>query len=226
MATTSLFSPTKIYLIINPKIIGNITNNIVIKTILLTPGDICSYAVIGPINPANPKPALIDVPWILKMAPKAPIIPELIITGINNFGLSNIFPIWILGVPIKWASIVPKLLTELPIIANVKAPAVIPRLAEPDVINVAVTIVFAVIIASIIGNKLKNYTILLMPVLVLVIAGGLGLLTLPYVKLVTGFIGDTIKTANDIPINVPIKTGWRIVKVFIIAPIKPVTNLT
>ena len=63
-----------------------------------------------------------------------------------------------------------------------------------DVINVAVTIVFAVIIASIIGNKLKNYTILLMPVLVLVIAGGLGLLTLPYVKLVTGFIGAMIKT--------------------------------
>lgn len=29
-----------------------------------------------------------------------------------------------------------------------------------DVINVAVTIVFAVIIASIIGNKLKNYTII------------------------------------------------------------------
>ena len=63
-----------------------------------------------------------------------------------------------------------------------------------DVINVAVTIVFAVIIASIIGNKLKNYTILLMPVLVLVIAGGLGLLTLPYVKLVTSFIGAMIKT--------------------------------
>src|SRR5699024_12512359 len=63
-----------------------------------------------------------------------------------------------------------------------------------DVINVVVTIVFAVIIASIIGNKLKNYTILLMPVLVLVIAGGLGLLTLPHVKLVTGFIGAMIKT--------------------------------
>lgn len=87
-----------------------------------------------------------------------------------------------------------------------------------DVINVAVTIVFAVIIASIIGNKLKNYTILLMPVLVLVIAGGLGLLTLPYVKLVTGFIGAMIKTFTILQ---PVLMGISFA-VLIVSPISSV----
>ena len=87
-----------------------------------------------------------------------------------------------------------------------------------DVINVAVTIIFAVIIASIIGNKLKNYTILLMPVLVLVIAGGLGLLTLPYVKLVTSFIGAMIKTFTILQ---PVLMGISFA-VLIVSPISSV----
>lgn len=91
-----------------------------------------------------------------------------------------------------------------------------------DVINVAVTIVFAVIIASIIGNKLKNYTILLMPVLVLVIAGGLGLLTLPYVKLVTGFIGAMIKTFTILQ---PVLMGTLMGISFAVLIVSPISSV-
>lgn len=87
-----------------------------------------------------------------------------------------------------------------------------------DVINVAVTITFAVIIASVIGNKLKNYTVLLMPVLVLVLGGGLGLMTLPYVKLVTGFVGAMIKTFTILQ---PVLVGISFA-VLIVSPISSV----
>lgn len=87
-----------------------------------------------------------------------------------------------------------------------------------DVINVAVTITFAVIIASVIGNKLKNYTVLLMPVLVLVLGGGLGLMTLPYVKLVTGFVGAMIKTFTILQ---PVLMGTSFA-VLIVSPISSV----
>lgn len=87
-----------------------------------------------------------------------------------------------------------------------------------DVINVAVTITFAVIIASVIGNKLKNYTVLLMPVLVLVLGGGLGLMTLPYVKLVTGFVGAMIKTFTILQ---PVLMGISFA-VLIVSPISSV----
>ena len=63
-----------------------------------------------------------------------------------------------------------------------------------DVINVGVTIVFSVLLAWLIGNKFKNYTILLLPIIVIVIGGSLGLLVLPYVKAVTALIGAGIKT--------------------------------
>lgn len=87
-----------------------------------------------------------------------------------------------------------------------------------DVINVAVTITFAVIIASVIGNKLKNYTVLLMPVLVLVLGGGLGLMTLPYVKLVTEFVGALIKTFTILQ---PVLMGISFA-VLIVSPISSV----
>lgn len=61
-----------------------------------------------------------------------------------------------------------------------------------DVINVGVTIVFAILIARFIGERFKNYTILLLPIAVIIIGGNLGLFTLPYVRMVTTYIGDLI----------------------------------
>lgn len=91
-----------------------------------------------------------------------------------------------------------------------------------DVINVAVTITFAVIIASVIGNKLKNYTVLLMPVLVLVLGGGLGLMTLPYVKLVTGFVGAMIKTFTILQ---PVLMGTLMGISFAVLIVSPISSV-
>ena len=53
----------------------------------------CWYAVRGPINPENPKPAEKGVPFIFKTVAKKPEIPEAIITGMNNLGFSSILAI-------------------------------------------------------------------------------------------------------------------------------------
>lgn len=61
-----------------------------------------------------------------------------------------------------------------------------------DIINSGVTIAVAVALAIWIGRHLKNYTILLLPLLVIIIAGGIGLLTLPTIKLIATAIGEWI----------------------------------
>ncbi|MCR1900372.1 PTS transporter subunit IIC [Ligilactobacillus apodemi] len=77
-----------------------------------------------------------------------------------------------------------------------------------DVINAGVTITIAVILAQIIGDRFKSYTILLLPIVVIIVGGSLGLFTLPYVKAVTGFIGMVIKTFTSLqPILMGILMG-------------------
>ncbi|MDF7638695.1 PTS sugar transporter subunit IIC [Lactobacillus sp. ESL0791] len=58
-----------------------------------------------------------------------------------------------------------------------------------DVINTAITIMIAYGLVLFFGQKLKAYTILLVPLLVLVIAGGIGILTLKPVGQFTALIG-------------------------------------
>lgn len=63
-----------------------------------------------------------------------------------------------------------------------------------DVINTGITITFAVWLARLVGERFKNYTVLLLPIIVIVGAGAFGLFTLPYVQAFTGLIGAGIKT--------------------------------
>ncbi|MFV0255573.1 MAG: PTS transporter subunit IIC [Erysipelotrichaceae bacterium] len=70
-----------------------------------------------------------------------------------------------------------------------------------DVINAGLTAAFAVFLLQLIGDKLKAYTILLVPVFVVVVVGAIGLFTLPYVVKVTSAIGSMVATfANFTPI--------------------------
>lgn len=61
-----------------------------------------------------------------------------------------------------------------------------------DVINAAITAAIAVGLVLLLGNKLKAYTILLVPAIVVIVAGTIGIVTLPYVKGITLAIGDVI----------------------------------
>ena len=71
----------KIYLMTNPNKIGIPANNNKMKPIASGPPAISWYAAIGPIKPAEPKPAELAVPLILKIAPTNPAIPADAITG-------------------------------------------------------------------------------------------------------------------------------------------------
>ncbi|MBW7987685.1 PTS transporter subunit IIC [Lactobacillus helveticus] len=66
-----------------------------------------------------------------------------------------------------------------------------------DVINIALTITLAAFLVKFLSKKLGSYTVLLLPLLVAVIAGGIGQFTLPYTKMVTGAVGQTIGTLTN-----------------------------
>ena len=91
-----------------------------------------------------------------------------------------------------------------------------------DVINVGVTIVFSVLLAWLTGNKFKNYTILLLPIIVIVIGGSLGLLVLPYVKAVTALIGAGIKTFTLLQ---PILMGVLMGSAFAVLICSPISSV-
>ncbi|MEJ6347795.1 PTS sugar transporter subunit IIC [Holzapfeliella sp. He02] len=61
-----------------------------------------------------------------------------------------------------------------------------------DVINVGITILIAYLLIISLDNRLKSYTILLMPSLVLLIAGGIGHLTLTPISQITLIINSVI----------------------------------
>lgn len=91
-----------------------------------------------------------------------------------------------------------------------------------DVINITVTIVIGVLVAQFIGDKLKNYTVLLVPVLVILIAGGLGMITLPYVRQVTTFIGAVIM---HLTVLQPILMGALMGLVFAVLIVSPISSV-
>lgn len=59
-----------------------------------------------------------------------------------------------------------------------------------DVINIALTIFFAAFLVKFLTPKLGSYTVLLLPLIVAVVAGGVGQFMLPYTKMVTGAVGQ------------------------------------
>lgn len=66
-----------------------------------------------------------------------------------------------------------------------------------DVINIALTIFFAAFLVKFLTPKLGSYTVLLLPLIVAVVAGGVGQFMLPYTKMVTGAVGQTIGTLTN-----------------------------
>lgn len=67
-----------------------------------------------------------------------------------------------------------------------------------DVINTALTATIAVCIVFLLRNKTKAYTILLIPMVVIVGAGYLGLFFLPYIMMITSFLGNIINSFTSL----------------------------
>lgn len=91
-----------------------------------------------------------------------------------------------------------------------------------DVINVAITAAIAVGIVMLLGNKLKAYTILLVPAIVVIVAGGIGIFILPYVKGITLFVGDII---NNFTTLQPILMGILISLCFAFLIVSPFSTV-
>ncbi|UQS85983.1 PTS sugar transporter subunit IIC (plasmid) [Nicoliella spurrieriana] len=91
-----------------------------------------------------------------------------------------------------------------------------------DVINIMVTIGFGVIVINLLGDRLGSYNVLLLPVLSLIIAGGLGMLTLTPVRMITKYIGDLALLATDLQ---PILMGIILGILFAVLILSPISSV-
>ena len=91
-----------------------------------------------------------------------------------------------------------------------------------DVINVAITAAIAVGLVMLLGNKLKAYTILLVPAIVVIVAGTIGIIILPYVKGITLFAGNIV---NNFTTLQPILMGVLISICFAFLIVSPLSTV-
>lgn len=91
-----------------------------------------------------------------------------------------------------------------------------------DVINTAITIMIAYGLVLFFGKKLKAYTILLVPLLVLLIAGGIGCLTRIPVGQFTSLIGLGVQKLTDLQ---PIIMGMLMGIVFGLLIVSPISSV-
>jgi len=91
-----------------------------------------------------------------------------------------------------------------------------------DVINAGITASIAVALIMIIGNKLKAYTILFVPTIVIISVGFIGLKTLPYVSNITTYLGSLVGIFATLQ---PVIMGILISVTFAFLIISPVSTV-
>lgn len=91
-----------------------------------------------------------------------------------------------------------------------------------DVINAGITAAIAVLFIRFIGNKLKAYTILLLPTIVITLVGYIGIYTLPYVGMITGFLGEIVAAFTNLQ---PILMGILMSIAFAFIIMSPVSSV-
>lgn len=90
-----------------------------------------------------------------------------------------------------------------------------------DVINAGLIAGLATWLMLTIGNRLKAYTILVVPPLVVVLMGAFGLITLPYVSSITAYIGQLVQSFTNLT---PIVASILISITFAIMIVSPVST--
>lgn len=91
-----------------------------------------------------------------------------------------------------------------------------------DVINAGLTAALATLLILFIGNKLKAYTMLLVPTIVITLVGFIGLQTLPYVSSLTGYLGEMVGMFTNLQ---PVLMGILIAVTFAFLIISPVSTV-
>ena len=90
------------------------------------------------------------------------------------------------------------------------------------VINTGFTAALAVLFVQLIGNRLKGYSILLIPTLCILIPGMIGYITLPFVKTGTGIIGTGVAYVTSLQ---PILMGAIIAVIFCLIILSPISTV-
>lgn len=90
-----------------------------------------------------------------------------------------------------------------------------------DVINAGLIAGIAVAAMLLIGGRLKAYTILVVPALIITVIGSLGLFTLPYVSSLTGYIGQLVAQFTNFT---PVVAGILISMTFALMIVSPVST--
>lgn len=91
-----------------------------------------------------------------------------------------------------------------------------------DVINTALTIAVGYLLILLLGQRLKAYTILLIPSIVLIVGGGIGLLTYGPVTSVTKFIGQLVEQLTTLQ---PILMGILMGMAFALLIVSPISTV-
>ncbi|MFE0507017.1 PTS transporter subunit IIC [Peribacillus butanolivorans] len=90
------------------------------------------------------------------------------------------------------------------------------------VINTGITAALTVLFVQLIGDRLKAYSILLMPTLSILVPGMIGYLILPFVKSSTGLLGVAISNVTSLQ---PIIMGAIISVVFCLIILSPISTV-
>lgn len=91
-----------------------------------------------------------------------------------------------------------------------------------DVINIFVTLCIAYALVLLFGERLKAYTVLLLPSLILLLAGGIGLLTLAPVNMITQATGVLV---NHLTVLQPVLMGAVMGVVFALLILSPISSV-
>ncbi|WP_448852889.1 PTS transporter subunit IIC [Corynebacterium sp. 335C] len=91
------------------------------------------------------------------------------------------------------------------------------------VINTGLTAAIAVLVILLIGDRLRNYTILLLSTIVVVVAGGIGwVVTFPVIKVFTEWLGNLVNGATTLQ---PIPMGIALAVLFAIMIVSPISTV-
>lgn len=91
-----------------------------------------------------------------------------------------------------------------------------------DIINMGLAATLGVLLIQFLADKTKSFTLILMPTLTLLIVGGLGRVSLPYVKMVTTLIGQGVASLLTLQ---PILMSILIAMIYCFLIVSPITTV-
>ena len=91
-----------------------------------------------------------------------------------------------------------------------------------DIINMGLAATLGVLLIQFLSDKTKSFTLILIPTLTLLLVGGFGRVTLPYVKIVTTLIGQGVASLLSLQ---PILMSILIAMIYCFLIVSPITTV-